>query len=128
ISEAQERAERSQLEAERAGKQARENERDAKQAQLDAEVARVQAERSRMERERAADLARRQKDEFERLLREAESETKKAKVNCAVLGKKDRIQSGGCPPGDPLCSNLDLGNVGSHSLRLPPLPGSMPKP
>ncbi len=128
ISEAQEHAERSKLEAERAGKEARANERDAKQAQLDAEVARVQAERSRMERERAGEIARRQKEEFERLLHEAESETKKAKVNCAVLGKKERIQSGGCPPGDPLCAHFDLPNVGPGSFRIPSQHHLNPKP
>jgi serine/threonine protein kinase len=131
LSEAQERADRSKHEAEIAGKQAKDNERDAKQAQLDAEVARVQAERSRQERERAADLARRQKEEFERLLREAESETKKAKVNCTVLGKKESIQSGACPPGDPLCANLDLRNVvprNRGSFVLPSQQGANPKP
>ena len=127
ISEAQERAEQSKREAEEASQQAKDNERDAKRAQLEAEAARVQAQSSRMERERAADLARRQKDEFERLLREAESETKKAKINCAVLGKKERIQSGGCPPGDPLCAGVDVGpmsqgsygSVGSFGLAVP---------
>ncbi|MFO0756925.1 MAG: protein kinase [Byssovorax sp.] len=120
ISEAQERAERAKQEADAAGLRAQENEQSAKLAEREAEKAKVEAQRARLEGEAAADLARRQRDELGRLLGEAESETKKAKINCSVLQKRERIQSGACPPGDPLCSNIDVGTMSPGRKPLPP--------
>ena len=82
-----------------------------------AELAQREANKSATERQRAGDLARRQQEEFERLLHNAESETKKAKIRCSVIEKKERIQAGGCPPGDPLCSSLEPGGGLPMSLE-----------
>jgi hypothetical protein len=109
VSDAQDHAERSKHEAELAGAKARDNEIRAELAQERAEVAQREADKSGAERQRAGDLARRQQEEFERLLHNAESETKKAKIRCSVIEKKEQIQAGGCPPGDPLCSSLQPG-------------------
>ena len=109
VSDAQSHAERSKHDAELAGAMARDNEIRAELAQGRAEAAQREADKSRAERQRAGDLARRQQEEFERLLHNAESETKKAKIRCSVIEKKEQIQAGGCPPGDPLCSSLQLG-------------------
>ncbi len=78
--------------------------RSAPSSPRSAEMAQERADKSAAERQRVGDMARRQQEEFERLLHNAESETKKAKIRCSVIEKRDRIQSGGCPPGDPLCS------------------------
>ena len=104
ISDAQSRAEQSKRDAEVAGAKARDNEISAVIAQERAEMAQERADKSAAERQRVGDMARRQQEEFERLLHNAESETKKAKIRCSVIEKRDRIQAGGCPPGDPLCS------------------------
>jgi len=117
VSDAQERAERSKREAELAGAKARDNEIRAELAQERAEIAQREADKSATERQRAGDLARRQQEEFERLLHNAESETKKAKIRCSVIEKKERIQAGGCPPGDPLCSSLEPGGGTPPSLE-----------
>jgi hypothetical protein len=109
VSDAQAHAERSKHEAEIAGAAARDNEIRAELAQGRAEAAQREADKSSAERQRAGDLARRQQEEFERLLHNAESETKKAKIRCSVIEKKEQIQAGGCPPGDPLCSSLQPG-------------------
>ena len=116
VSDAQSRAELSKREAELAGAKARDNEIRAALAQERAEVAQERADKSSAERQRAGDLARRQQEEFERLLHNAESETKKAKIRCSVIEKKERIQAGGCPPGDPLCSSLEPGGGLSPGL------------
>jgi hypothetical protein len=107
VSDAQARVDRSRRDAELAAQRAEENERRAEQAQRDAKQAQADADRSREERERAAEIARRQQAEFTRLLHEAEDETKRARVRCGVVRQKERILSGGCPPGDPICSVTD---------------------
>ncbi len=117
VSDAQSRAERSKHDAEVAGAMARDNEIRAELAQGRAEVAQREADKSSAERQRAGDLARRQQEEFERLLHNAESETKKAKVRCSVIEKKEQIQAGGCPPGDPLCASLQMPSM--------PMPSSL---
>jgi hypothetical protein len=116
VSNAQERAEVSKHEAELAGAKARDNEIRAELAQERAELAQREADKSGAERQRAGDLARRQQEEFERLLHNAESETKKAKIRCSVIEKKERIQAGGCPPGDPLCASVEPGGGPSTGL------------
>lgn len=98
-------ASRSKHEAELAAAKARENESRAMRAQAD-------ADRSRIDRERAA-------EEFKELLRNAESDAKKARIRCSVLERKERITSGGCPPGDPLCSSLDTGPVAPRPNNSP---------
>jgi hypothetical protein len=113
VSDAQSRAEISKHEAEIAGAKAHDNEIRAEIAQERAEIAQERADKSSAERQRAGELARRQQEEFERLLHNAESETKKAKIRCSVIEKKERIQAGGCPPGDPLCSSLEPGGLPS---------------
>jgi serine/threonine protein kinase len=125
VSDAQERAELSKHEAEVAGAKARDNEISAVIAQERAEMAQERADKSSAERQRVGDMARRQQEEFERLLHNAESETKKAKIRCSVIEKRDRIQAGGCPPGDPLCSSTDPG--GALPAGLGPLPNETRK-
>jgi len=118
VSDAQARVEESQHDAERASGHALENEARAQAALGAAREAQADAEKARAARERAADLARRQQSEFDRLLQEAASETQKAKVRCTVLEKKERIQAGGCPPGDPLCSAMDPTTPGTTPPKL----------
>ncbi len=114
VAGAQEHAERSKRDAELAGAKARDNEIRAELAQTRAEIAQREADKSATERQRAGDLARQQQEEFARLLHNAESETKKARIRCSVIEKKERIQAGGCPPGDPLCSSLEPGGLPSN--------------
>jgi hypothetical protein len=109
VSDAQARVDLSKRDAVEASERARANEEAAKKALLAAKEAQDEAEKSRHDRERAGEMARRQQAEFERLLHEAESETQKARVRCGVLERKDRIQAGGCPPGDPLCATINDG-------------------
>ena len=109
VSHEQDRVDASRRDAVVATERARENEERAQRALLAAKEAQDEAEKSRTERERAGEMARRQQAEFERLLREAESETQKARVRCGVLERKERIQAGGCPPGDPLCATVSDG-------------------
>jgi hypothetical protein len=123
VSVAQSRAELSKRDAEIAGARARDNEIRAELAQERSEVAQERADKSSAERQRAGDLARRQQEEFERLLHNAESETKKAKIRCSVIEKKERIQAGGCPPGDPLCSSLEPGGGLPSGLGVFPTEG-----
>ncbi len=115
VSDAQARVDESKHDAELASGRALENEARAEAALRSAREAQNDAEKARQARERAADLARRQQSEFDRLLQEAASETQKAKVRCTVLEKKERIQAGGCPPGDPLCASIEP--------PVPPRPG-----
>lgn len=107
VSHEQARVDLSKRDAVAATERARENEERAQKALLAAKEAQEEAEKSRHERERAGEMARRQQAEFERLLREAESETQKARVRCGVLERRERIQGGGCPPGDPLCATVN---------------------
>jgi hypothetical protein len=107
VSDAQASVDQSRKEADRAAQQASEMEKRAVEAKSDAEKAKHEAERARSGQDRAAERARQQQAEFDRLLGEAASETQKAKVRCTVLEKKERIQAGGCPPGDPLCASLN---------------------
>jgi serine/threonine protein kinase len=111
VSEAQARVDQSLQKADLAAQEARENQARANEAKADAEKAKADAERARSGQDRAAERARQQQAEFDRLLGEAASETQKAKVRCMVLEKKERIQAGGCPPGDPLCAASEPGTV-----------------
>jgi hypothetical protein len=49
-------------------------------------------------------------------LRNAESELKKARIRCSVIEQKERIQAGGCPPGDLLCASLAAGAANRPAL------------
>jgi hypothetical protein len=109
VSDAQARVDKSSHEADVAAQQAREMEGRAIEAKADAIKAKADAERARSGQDRAAERARQQQAEFDRLLGEAASETQKAKVRCTVLEKKERIQAGGCPPGDVLCTASEGG-------------------
>lgn len=112
VNEAQRRADQAKREATEASEQMLVNQARAAEAQREADA-------SRTESERVAKVARRQQEEFDRLLRDAESEIKRTLVRCSVVQNAPRIRSGGCPPGDPLCSSVPtVGGSGS-------LPGSL---
>jgi hypothetical protein len=107
VSEAQRRADQAKQEAILAAQRALEHESRAVLARESAAKAEEEANRSREEKERAASIARSQQEAFDRLLREAESELQKTRIRCTVLQNEGRIREGGCPPGDPLCSEIE---------------------
>src|SRR5262249_50819336 len=109
VSDAQALAERRKHEADVAAEEARNKEREAKEAQRAAKVAEDKAEAMRIEGNKAAELADKVKKALDQSLKDAESELKRQRIRCSVIGQKERIQSGGCPPGDPLCSSLASG-------------------
>jgi hypothetical protein len=77
-----------------ASEEARRNERHARKAQADAKEAQEEAERTHKAQERAAELARREQAELGRLLREAETETHKARVRCNWLERRGDKRDG----------------------------------
>jgi serine/threonine protein kinase len=104
VSVAQERAEEAKREAVEAAKEARKNEERAAAARVLAAEAKEEADKSRAEREKAAQFVKKQQEQFERMLKDAEGETEKMRVKCALIESAPRVRTGGCPPGDKLCA------------------------
>lgn len=105
VSEAQRKADEAKLEANRASEMARENEKRAVDAADAANKAKEDADKAKAQREQAEVKANRQVEIFNKMLREAKDKTEEMKVRCNMLTTMQRVRnSGGCPPGDTLCS------------------------
>jgi hypothetical protein len=104
VSDAQRRADEAKRDAVTASEKAIENERRATAAQVAAAAAKEEADKSRAEREKAAKFVRLQQEQFDRMLRDAESENEKMRVRCNMIATAQRGRTGGCPPGDKLCA------------------------
>jgi hypothetical protein len=104
VQDAQRRADDARRAANEASEKAIENERRAESAVAAALTAKEEADKSGAEREKAAKFVRLQQEQFDRMLREAESENERMRVRCALITTAQRARTGGCPPGDKLCA------------------------